>query len=81
MSVEADDEVSKKISGVKWNVCLGPQGFIDRIKEKCGSGKINTEIPSSRELLPDQKRIADAVCRFYNVKESRMDLAPLYGWI
>jgi REP element-mobilizing transposase RayT len=67
VSVEDEDEVSKKISGVKWPVCLGPQAFIDRIKEKYGSGKINREIPSSRELLPDAKRILDEVCWFYGM--------------
>ena len=72
VSVGEDDEVSKKISGVKWPVCLGPQAFIDRIKEKYGSGKINKEIPSSRELLPGKKRIIDDVCRFYSVKTSEL---------
>jgi len=72
VSVEEDDEVSQKISGVRWPVCLGPQTFIDRIKEKYGSGKINKEIPSSRELLPDKKRIIDEVCRFYGVKSTDM---------
>jgi hypothetical protein len=72
VSVEKDDEVSQKISGVKWPVCLGSQLFIDRIKEKYGSGKINKEIPSSRELLPDKKRIIDEVCRFYGVKDTDM---------
>ena len=72
MSVEEDEEVSQKLSGVKWPVCLGPQTFIDRIKEKYGSGKINKEIPSSRELLPDKKRIMDVVCRFYGVKDIHM---------
>ena len=70
--VDEDNEVSEKISGVKWPVCLGPQAFIDRIKEKFGSGKISKEIPSSRELLPDQKRIIDAVSRFYGVKSADM---------
>jgi len=72
VSVEKDDEVSQKVSGVKWPVCLGPQSFIDRIKEKYGSGKINKEIPSSRELLPDKKRIIDEVCRFYGVNDTDM---------
>ena len=69
VAVDEEDEVSQKISGVKWPVCLGPQEFIDRIKEKYGSGKINKEIPSSRELLPDKKRIVDEVCRYYRVKD------------
>jgi putative transposase len=72
VSTEEDDEVSKKIGGVKWPVCLGPQAFIDRIKEKYGSGKLNKEIPSSRELLPGKKRIIDEVCRFYGVKSTDM---------
>ncbi len=63
VSVEEDDAVSQKNMGVKWPVCLGPQAFIDRIKETYGSGKINKEIPSSRDLLPDKKRVIDEVCR------------------
>jgi len=72
VSTEEDDEVSEKISSVKWPVCLGPQAFIDLIKEKYGSGKINKEIPSSRELLANKKRIIDEVCRFYGVKSTDM---------
>jgi REP element-mobilizing transposase RayT len=74
VSVEEEDEVSQKISGVKWPVCIGPQAFIDRIKEKYGSKKINKEIPSSRELLPDTSRIVDAVCRFYGVGKNEIAL-------
>lgn len=37
--IEEEDEVSKKISGKKWPVCLGPKSFIDRIKETYGSQK------------------------------------------
>ena len=33
VAMAEEDEVGKKISGVKWPVCLGPQEFIDRIKE------------------------------------------------
>ena len=70
VSVDEDDEVAQKLSGVKWPVCLGPQTFLDRIKEKYGSGKINKEIPSSRELLPDRERIIAEVCRFFGVKDT-----------
>jgi len=72
VSVAEEDEVGKKINGVKWPVCIGPQEFIDHIKEKYGSGKFNKEIPSSRELLPDTKRIIDAVCRDYGVEETEI---------
>lgn len=65
--VEEEDEVSKKISGKKWPVCLGPKSFIDRIKETYGSQKINMDIPLSRELLPDRSRILEVVCESYDV--------------
>ena len=55
-----------------WPVCLGPQAFIDRIKELYSSGEIDREIPSSRELLTDRKRIIDVVCRSYGVKYSEI---------
>lgn len=70
VSVAEEDAVSKKVSSAKWPVCIGPQAFIDRIKEKYGSEKINKEIPSSRELLPDTKRIIEEICRAYGVKDS-----------
>jgi len=72
VSVADEDEFSQTISGLKWPVCIGPQPFIDRIKEKYGSGKINKEIPSSRELLPDTKRILDEVCRYYGVEDTEI---------
>ena len=67
VSVEEENEVSEKVDGIKWPVCLGPQAFIDRIKETYGSQKINKDIPSSRELLPDTKRILEMVCKSYDV--------------
>ncbi len=70
VSVEEKDEVSEKISGKKWPVCIGPQAFIDRIKETYGAEKINKDVPSSRELLPDNHRILEAVCISYDVAAS-----------
>jgi REP-associated tyrosine transposase len=70
VSVEEEDEVSKKIGGIKWPVCIGPQSFIDRLKETYGSQAISKDIPSSRELLPDTSRILDMVCKSYGVLPS-----------
>ena len=41
VSVEGKDKVSEKISGKKWPACIGPQSFVDRIKEAYGAEKIN----------------------------------------
>ena len=66
VSVEAKDKVSEIISGKKWPVCIGPQLFIDRIKEAYGAKKINKDVPLSRELLPDRNRILEEVCESYD---------------
>ncbi len=70
MSVEEKDKVSEKISGKKWPACLGSQTFIDRIKETYGAEKINRDVPSSRELLPDKHRILEVVCKSYDIAAS-----------
>ncbi len=70
VSVEEKDKVSEKISGKKWPACLGPQTFIDRIKETYGAEKIHKDVPSSRALLPDNHRILEAVCKSYDMAAS-----------
>ena len=72
VSVEEKDEVSEKINGKKWPVCLGPQLFIDRIKETYRAKKINKDVPSSRELLPDKSRILEEVCKAYDMRPSEI---------
>jgi hypothetical protein len=66
VAIEEEDEVSQKINGKKWPVCLGPQTFIDQIKERYGKGKLNSDVQRSRELLPDSARIIKEVCRDYD---------------
>jgi putative transposase len=66
VSVEEKDKVSEIISGKIWPVCIGPQGFIDRIKETYGAGKIHKDVPLSRELRPDNHRILEVVCKSYD---------------
>jgi chromosomal replication initiation ATPase DnaA len=72
VSIEDEGEVSERLSGAKWPVCLGPQEFIERIKERYGNGKIKKDVPSSRELLPDKSRILEEVYKAYNTTESEI---------
>ena len=72
VSVDTDDEVSQKINGAKWPVCLGPQAFVDRIKEQYGKGEIKRDVPKSRELLPDRIRIIEEVCSAYDTTEGEI---------
>jgi hypothetical protein len=66
VSIAETDEVSETINGTRWPVCFGPQPFIARIKERYGKEKINRDVPSSRELLPDKNRILESVCKLYD---------------
>ena len=68
--IEDEGEVSKIISGKKWPLCLGPKSFIERIKATYGAEKLDKEIPSSRELLPDTSRIIEVVCESYEMAVS-----------
>jgi hypothetical protein len=64
--VEEKDKVSEIISGKTWPLCIGPQAFIDRIKETYGAEKIHKDVPLSRELRPDNHRILEVVCKSYD---------------
>jgi REP element-mobilizing transposase RayT len=65
--IEEEDEVGKIIGGKKWPLCLGPKSFIEWIKATYGAQKSDKEIPSSRELLPDTRRIVEVVCASYEM--------------
>jgi REP element-mobilizing transposase RayT len=70
VSIEEEGEVSKIIDGKKWPLCLGPKAFIERIKATYGAEKLDKDMPSSRELLPDTRRIVAVVCESYEMAES-----------
>jgi hypothetical protein len=67
VSVEDEDEVSRKISGMKWPSFLGPEAFVDQIKEKLYSKQNGEEIPCSKELLPEADKIVEVVAGYYGV--------------
>ena len=69
---DTEDEISQKIGGMKWPVCFGSQAFVDRIKKKYGAGKLDKEVPSSRELLPNVTLIIETVCSFFDVSDSKI---------
>ena len=68
--IEEEGEVSKIISGKKWPLCLGPKAFIERIKATYWAEKLDKDIPSSRGLLPETRRIVEVVCESYQMAVS-----------
>jgi len=51
---------------------LGSEEFIEWIKEKFFSQKIDQEVPESKRLTPDMERIKKTVCSFYQINEEHL---------
>ena len=64
------EELSKVYEGKKWPSVLGPEGFVNTIKEEFFSRKIDDEVPESRQLAPDPDWIKKTVCEFYGIDKT-----------
>jgi len=75
VSIEDPEEISKVFGGKKWPWLLGSERFVNSIKEKFFSRKVDDDVPESRELAPETDRIKKAVCEFYRIKEGTLQLS------
>jgi len=69
MSKGDDNEVTRVLESRKWPTMVGSEGFMEKIKGRFFESKGDEEIPESRRLVPDGKRIRGTVCEFYGVEE------------
>ena len=69
MSEGDDHEVIQLMEGRKWPAMVGSEGFLNKIKARFFKDKGDEEIPESRQMAPDGKRIRATVCEFYGVEE------------
>ena len=53
---------------------LGRDEFIEWVKRTFYTEKRHMEVPESRSLAPDVKRIKAAVCKSYHVEEQSLTL-------
>ena len=51
---------------------LGSEEFVEGIKEKFFSQKVDKEVPESKRLAPGMERIKEMVCSFYQINESHL---------
>ena len=51
---------------------LGSEEFVEGIKEKFFSQKVDKEVPESKKLAPSMERIKEVVCSFYQINESHL---------
>jgi REP element-mobilizing transposase RayT len=72
MSLEDEQGVDQIISGKKWPVMVGADEFIDWIKGKYYSSRTDEDIPETRQLLPDQSKIIEAVCHYYGIDRNEL---------
>ena len=67
MSLEDAQGVDRIVAGKKWPAMIGTDEFIDWVKGKYYSGRRDEDVPEARQLIPDQAKIIEAVCRYYGV--------------
>ena len=69
VSKEPAEEINVILGKKKVPSMLGSEGFIERMRRMFSTEKRHAEVPESRSLAPDAKRIKEVVCSSYNVKE------------
>ena len=74
VSVESPEEINVILAKKKLPSMLGRDEFIEWVKGMFFAEKRHMEVPESRSLAPDVKRIRQVVCRSYNVDEQALTL-------
>jgi REP element-mobilizing transposase RayT len=65
ISAEPEDDISKTLDKRRWPAILGSADFLNRIKDRFFSEKVDDEVPQSQELAPDLNQIQTTVCGYY----------------
>jgi REP-associated tyrosine transposase len=68
VSSEDEERTLRILDKIKWPPFLGSDNFIERIKEKFHSEKLDDEIPQSKELAPRVELIKKMVTRLYGIE-------------
>lgn len=74
VSMESPEEINVILGKKKLSSMLGRDEFIDWVKRTFFTEKRHIEVPESRSLAPDVKRIKSVVCKSYNVEEQTLTL-------
>jgi hypothetical protein len=70
--METPEEIHRIFSQSTFPSMMGSDHFINRVKEKFFHKKRHDEIPQSRRLAPEAKKIKKAVCKAYGIEESSL---------
>lgn len=66
---EIPEEINRILGSRKWPSVIGNESFIEWVKNIFFMQKRHAEVPESKFLAPDLRKIKGAVCRTYNVDE------------
>ena len=72
VSRESAEEINVILGKKKLPSMLGSEGFMERMRRMFSVDKRHVEVPESRSLVPDVKRIKEVVCRSYNVEKEAL---------
>ena len=72
ISLEDEEDISQVLNKKKWPAILGSAAFINKVKERFFSEKIDDEIPQFRELTPELDQIKRMVCDHYGISEKEL---------
>ncbi len=72
VSRESAEEISVILGKKKLPAMLGSKGFIERMRQMFSVEKRHVEVPESRSLTPDVRKIRAVVCKSYNVTEEAL---------
>jgi putative transposase len=72
MSLEDAQGVDRIVAGKKWPAMIGTNEFVDWVKGKYYSSRLGEDVPEARQLIPEQAKIIEAVCRYYGIDGSEM---------
>ena len=75
VALNDEDGIIRMYERKRWPSFLGSEGFVNSIKEKFSSRKVNEEVPQSRELVIDSSRIRKKVCEFYKISKRELMLS------
>ena len=72
VSRESAEEINVILGKKKLPSILGSEGFIERMRRMFSVDKRHVEVPESKSLAPEVKRIKEVVCRSYDVEKEAL---------
>jgi len=72
VSMEDEEAITSVYEGKRWPSVFGSERFVNTVKEKFFSRKVDEEVPQSKELAPGTDRIKRGVCEFYRIDQAEL---------